>query len=602
MTEKQLAYIENFEINEGGYFYECIKPISRKLLENCFRTIKEESKDKGGKKIVEIIHQKVPNEAIFFSLLVFSYQNTPTFLSKIESPNLPKETLIGYFVIIEIENYIVLLSRHTPTIKELYQHLKPIQDNKLAGSVLSDDSNFVQLKITNSLQMSDAIRNKSFEGKDLSNSLPRYNVGKSIVKGTKIRDNNQTISISFSTSRLCLLGTKSTIYELCKWCKTIISFIMNPYDISHTILNSYARSIKWSDAPENLTPQYLLIDFFELMNYVESEKLQLVYNDETDFYKPIEFSKLLNKYSDSLKLQGIEENNTKCFYTEKFANQLFVKQSNTSLTIKSKGRINRLFLKKEDGNYENFISYINKKKCYIIGFDDINYSYTNAQLYHDTNIIESLDYMLDIFEENPDFERVTSEKGQIIDNMTKFDETSMFYQIENMFIKDETIKYVICDDLGNEYADHIIIGCNKILYVHSKCDQLKSLSASALQVVIAQAMKNIGNVRYGNISDKVSTWKNKNYSKTAIPVCRKGEIDHLEEAYKNALKSPNSIQEVCLAVNFVSKQELKNALDSIKQQKPFKQRGNVVQLIWLLSGFILACKEADMKCKILCRP
>lgn len=601
LTNKQKDYFDHLEIPEGGCFYECTRMITKTFLTNCFKSIKNELSSKSGTTLVEIIKHKVLDETVFVSLLVFSYHNKPTFLSKLESSTIPTEKLIGYLIIIEIDNYIVLLSRHTPTLKELNKFLKPIQDSNLVGAVFSNDSNFIQLKITNSPQVSDAIRNKSFEGRDLSNSLPRYNVGKSIVKGTKLRDNNQTISISFSTSRLSSLGNKVTIYDLCLWCKSVIYAIKNPVDISHTMLNSYARAIKWSDAPENMIPRYLHIDFYELINYIESEKLELVYRNENDEFSLISLSRFFDKYSDSLELCAQE---FKCdkFNTERFGDQLYVQKTKTSLCIKSKGRIDRLFLRNENGEIDKLTSYINKKRCYIIGFDNINYSYTNAKLYHDTNIKENLDYILDVFEPNDDFERVTSEKGEIVVGMTNFDDTSMFYQVEKLFGTDETIEYIICDDLGDEYADHIILGHHKIIYVHSKCDKSPSLSASSFQVVIGQAMKNIGNIRYGVINKKVKKWKNKKYSKTNIPVCRKGNIDNFEDAYQKVLKSPNGIQEVCLALNFISKQQLKDAFDKLKNQEPIAQKGNVVQLIWLLSSFILTCKEADMKCRILCKP
>lgn len=603
LTAKQKDYFDNFEINEGGCFFERTKKITKTFLLSCIKDIKTELSTKSGITLVEIVRHKVLNGNVFVSLLVFSYNSTPTFLSKLESQIIPTEKLIGYLIIIEIENYIVLLSRHTPTLKELNKFLKPIQDANLVGAVFSDTSNFIQLKITNSPQVSDAIRNKSFEGKDLSNSLPRYNVGKSIVKGTKLRDNDQTISISFSTSRLNSLGNKVTIYYLCQWCLSIISAIKNPTDISHTILNSYARAIKWSDAPENMIPKYLHIDFYELINYIESEKLELVYKNESDEFSQINVSRFLDKYSDSLELCTQDVNGIKCYHTKRFGEQLYVQQTKTSLNVKSKGRIERLFLRDVNDKREKLTSYINKKKCYIIAFDDISYSYTNAQLYRDASILENLDSILDIFEPHDSFVGVVTEKGNINNETTDFEESSMFNQVEKLYKGDDAITHIVCDDLGNEYADHIVIGNNKIIYVHSKCySVLKSLSASALQIVIGQAMKNIGNIRYGIISKKVNSWRNKRYSNTAIKVCRKGDLDTLEEAYQNILKSPNGIQEVCLAVNFISKQQLKIAFDKLKNQEPINQKGNVIQLIWLLSSFILACKEADMRCKILCLP
>lgn len=602
LTPKQQDYIDNFEVNASGYFYKSPDGISRKIIGECFRKITKEIRTKGGSSLVNIIRHKFDDFDSRASLLVFSYDNIPTFLSNLSITPIPQEKLIGYLLVIEIENYIVLLYRHVSSLKTLHSDLTPIQTSKLAGSVLSDDSRFIQLKMTNSLLVSDAIRNKSFEGKNLSNSLPRYNVGNSVVKTTKIQRPDQTVSISFSTSHLSKLGCKVTINELCAWCRSIIDFIKNPYDISKTMLNSFAHAVNWSDLKDLLVPKYLFIDFYELLNLVEREGRTLLYRKEDDSLVEIEISKLLEKYLDPFELVS-EQNDTNQFNVKKLANQLYVQKSDTALSLKSKGKISRLCLSDEYEKKEGLISYINRKKCYLIGFDEINYTYTNAQLYHDASILENLDSILDIFEPHDNFVGVVTEKGNINNETTDFEESSMFNQVEKLYKDDDTITHIVCDDLGNEYADHIVIGNNKIIYVHSKCYAvLKSLSASALQVVIGQALKNIGNIRDGVINKKVESWRNKKYSNTAIPVCRKGDINSLENAYQKVLKSPNGIQEVCLAINFISKQQLKEAFDKLKNQEPINQKGNVVQLIWLLSSFILACKEADMKCRILCRP
>ncbi len=602
ITLKQQDYIDNFEINASGYFYKSPDGISRKVIEECFRKITKEIRTKGGSSLVNIIRYKFDDFDSQASLLVFSYDNIPTFLSNLRITPIPQEKLIGYLLVIEIENYIVLLYRHVPSLKTLSTDLTPIQTSKLAGSVLSDDSRFIQLKMTNSSLVSDAIKNKSFEGKNLSNSLPRYNLGNSVVKTTKIQKSNQTISISFSTSHLSKLGCKVTINELCTWCRSIIDLIENPYDISKTMLNSFAHAVNWSDLKNQLVPKYLFIDFYELLNLMEREGRTLLYRNEDNSFVKIEIPKLLEKYSVPLELVS-EQNDTNQFNVPKLANQLYVQQSDTALSLKSKGKIGRLYLSDVNERREGLISYINRKKCYLIGFDEINYTYTNAQLYHDASILENLDSMLDIFEPHDSFAGVVTEKGKINNEMTDFEESSMFYQVEKLYKDDKTITHVVCDDLGNEYADHIVIGNNKIIYVHSKCySKLKSLSASALHVVIGQALKNIGNIRDGVINKKVESWRDKNYASSSISLCRKGELDSFESTYRSVLKSPNGIQEVCLAVNFISKRELKNALDQIRVQQPVQQKGSVIQLIWLLSGFILACKEASINCKILCRP
>ena len=61
-------------------------------------------------------------------------------------------------------------------------------------------------------------------------------------------------------------------------------------------------------------------------------------------------------------------------------------------------------------------------------------------------------------------------------------------------------------------------------------------------------------------------------------------------------------QEVCLAINFISKKELKDALDDLGKQKAVQQVHSVIQMLWILNGFISICKERNVHCRIFCRP
>lgn len=155
--------------------------------------------------------------------------------------------------------------------------------------------------------------------------------------------------------------------------------------------------------------------------------------------------------------------------------------------------------------------------------------------------------------------------------------------------------------MGNECADHIAVCGDTLSFIHSKADGMTALSASKFQVVIGQAIKNIGNLRNLNVPNKVHAWQNKMYGQTEIQVCRVGDINQFESEYNRISKSPNGIKEVCLAIDFVSKDELKTAFDNISQDTPFKQKNSVSQMIWLLSAFISACKDADMHCRIFCK-
>ena len=94
-------------------------------------------------------------------------------------------------------------------------------------------------------------------------------------------------------------------------------------------------------------------------------------------------------------------------------------------------------------------------------------------------------------------ENVTSEKGRGYNNdSTDFAQDSMFHVVETDVCANA--QFVVCDDMGNEWADHIAINGDTISFIHSKCKGSSSLSASNFLEVICQAIKNIGHLNPSN--------------------------------------------------------------------------------------------------------
>ena len=102
----------------------------------------------------------------------------------------------------------------------------------------------------------------------------------------------------------------------------------------------------------------------------------------------------------------------------------------------------------------------------------------------------------------------SSEKGDNYTiNDTEFHENCVFKIVEDKFA---TSTCLVCDDLGNEWADHIAIKGDTISFIHSKSNNMAgktSLSASNFQDAIGQALKNIG---YLNPNDAFLTAKSRN--------------------------------------------------------------------------------------------
>lgn len=263
---------------------------------------------------------------------------------------------------------------------------------------------------------------------------------------------------------------------------------------------------------------------------------------------------------------------------------------------------NSLYYCEDDGTYVKLIDLINRLGCFSIGFSDYSYIYMNKRIYKNASIQNDFNSILSILCPLEEIESVTSEKGYGYDGeSTDFESTSMFGVVEKIIFNGAD--FLLCDDFGNEWADHIAIQGNKISYIHSKCNEGKSmLSASKFQEVIGQAVKNIGNMNPDDdmISRKMETMNGK-WGQTGIDRCRIGTPNDYERLYKKLRYNPNKIQEICLAVNYLSKSDLVDAFDKIRNNEEFMQKNYVIQLVWLLSGFISACKDADLNCRIFCR-
>ena len=616
MNERDFAYFNGIELNEGAYIYKSIEDITKKDIDECFKTIKENSEDFSA---LASIKKKTINysddKSAVISLLLFSHKNTPLFLQGLDKPYQKKEVYIGYLVIIEIEAYVAIFSRHASKLGDLKNKLQGIDGATITGAILSDDSKFTQMRMGTMSLNPLAIRNKSYEGQDLSQSLPTFGANQNIVKTTRIITDGQTTTVCLGTSRISKFGDKKVISELCLWVNDIIDGIKAPFDINTTLLRNFAKPIKWIDKKDFLIPKYLLIDVHELRNIINQQNISLFLKTpgKKDEYSPRKNSTLdtlLKRYDTCLDIEiSLDDDDTwVCKNTWKC---LRVKISKTGIKLVPAGLLDNLYLKQEGAPNKKITTFINEYKCYTVGFSDIKYIYHGGQLHEDLNVKSSIDSLLSVFEEITEMVAVKSEKGSPEITSTSFPENTVFNVIENYYRK-KGADFIVCDDLGNENADYIIINNNTLSFVHAKAkaedhdiDKPKSrtsLSASQFQAVVGQALKNIGNIRNMNVCKKVESWRGKVYSGTSIQICRLGNIDDFESAYNQITGSPNGIKEVCLAVDFVSLKEIKAAFNKIKADESFQQKNSVNQMIWLLNAFVSSCKDADLHCKIFCRP
>lgn len=588
-------------LNEGAYFFRLDScRITKKVIKELFSGVLDGIESKTLEKIIrketEIVGK--PEDKAIYSLLVFRFNATASFFDfpKDAFPRELVENKIGYLLVVEIREYVVIVKKNVSHLSSFLNMLVSVEADVLSSVLVRKDTSFQQMKLYNMNVTKSAMRSKSYEANDLKSSMPMFGSNQSVVNVARFSNDDGICTVNISTSRIAKFGEKKGLCALLTWMNSMVHGIEN-YSPSETFLSHFSKPQSWRLLHDILTPSSLLINVFELQNYFETKLAdKTIYrkigkDNYRDWSAP--FWRMFRNGCNCLELK--EESTGKFHYKS-----IGVIKCSIGMRFIADKPYSELYYKDDNGRYHTLSTLLNSLHCFTVGFEDCSYLYVGGRVYKNEEFIQDIDSILEILIPVPEFKDVTSEKGQGYNASSKeFREGSLFRVVEEMVFKDAD--FLLCDDMGNEWADHIALQGNTLSFVHSKYKEL-SLSASNFQDVIGQAMKNIGNMSPSDeeLGKKLCRMR-VNWCNTGIPKCRKGTIDGYKDAYNRLKNNPNAIKRVCLAVNFLSKITLRCAIRKIKRGETFKQRNNVVQLLWLLNGFISTCKQADLHCAIYCR-
>lgn len=250
--------------------------------------------------------------------------------------------------------------------------------------------------------------------------------------------------------------------------------------------------------------------------------------------------------------------------------------------------------------------YLNKEKPFSAVFDSPNYSYYSKSCFEDKHLINNIPSILNIFDDSYNFSGTCSEKEKPhATNLNRFPTNSLFRKVEDQYCAAHNI--VICDDMNDEWADHIAIDSNSaipsISFIHSKFTVKDTYGASAFHDVVAQALKNIGRTQaekqlFKNKYD--NEWCKKYESTNISRVTGAQNWQDIELALDAVNQNPNSMKKIVLATPFLSKAKLTTELNKLASGN--KCKPHYVQLIWLINTFISSCKDFGVQAHILCKP
>ncbi|MCV6623496.1 MAG: hypothetical protein OIF51_17290 [Cellvibrionaceae bacterium] len=585
---------DRLELTKNAQFYQPINVVDDALIDQLLNTASDNIEN--GQALLLNQHRQIKQVDQWqytYSVRVFPTKRDVYFFSE----NI-QDRIYAFILILEIDGYIALFRKSCSNINKLLSdYFIPVDHDQLTATF--DQNVEFQKLAARVMTMSDkALRAKSYEAADLKGLLSTHAAGRSIPYFLKVRRGNTVKTINAGTGRIVENSQRENIDQIASWAKHQIDLIANPPD-DNDFLDAFANKVDLHQVLQVSQPKALMFETGAIFERLNSDAVDLKYR--TRKKKTIKIS---SRVKDQLfrALEVVYElDDEKAAVDALGGAKLRINQRNLSFTSKLLSRFRVI----EGENEYTLSKYIIRNGWYSVCFSDPKYMYFMGACFEDDSGVSEIDSILRIFLPKTEINQVTSEKGSFRGNSRNFTSDSMFRVVEDMHREDD---YIFCDDLGDEWADHITLnkGSSEICFIHSKHGDVTT-SATKFQDVVGQGIKNLGNMFFD--ADDLLRKKDRTFSNNYIPYkkpatnisrVRKGRSDRLDGFLAEFLQSYNLRRKCILSCSFVSKGQIAREFQKIKDGNQ-NVRGNIIQLFWIISSFAHACREMNVEPVIYCK-
>lgn len=587
--------ISNLSLSKNAQFYELNKALTKKSIEDTFKEI---SKERIGNYLInepKRKHTTASGNQVTYSIVSYKIEAEPSFLAGTSI----KEQRYAYLLLVECDDALAILKKYVDSPeKHFSSFIDEFDYEKLCHFHGDKNPEYERVTMKNMSISNAVIRSRSLEAKSLNGILSSNSSSRSIPSNFRMKVGEDSYTLTPSTSRVSHRDKKSAFDELIDWIietKEEIKATTNQSEF----LRNFASPICLQDIT-NLGHQVvaILIDLAEIETKV-LDGIAVLSKPDGSHLNRREINRLFNQLKSPILVNG---------------NLLKVKgstlsgkisYSKTLITIRNK-ILDSISVTENNSETYTIGRYVNKEKPFSAVFDSPNYSYYSKSCFEDKHLTNNTQSILNIFDDSYNFSGILSEKEKPhAANLTRFPASSLFRKVEDQYCAPHNI--VICDDMSDEWADHIAIDSNStipsISFIHSKFTKKETYGASAFHDVVAQALKNIGRTQAEKqlFKNKYDNEWHKNYESTNISRVTGAQNWHeIEIALDTVNQNPNSIKKIVLATPFLSKAKLVKELNKLTLGQ--KCKPHYVQLIWLINTFISSCKEFGVQAHILCKP
>ena len=590
------ADIKDLSLSKNAQFYNLDKKITKKSIKDAFKDI---SKDRiSNEYVLNKVKEKYTTTSgndVIYSIISYDIEMEPSFLDGTDI----KENKCAYLLIIECKDSIAILKKYVDSPEKYFSDFISEFDYENFCHFYGDKKPEYERVTMKNMSISNAvIRSRSLEAKSLNGIVSSNSSSRSIPSNFRMKIEQDLYTLTPSTSRVSHRDKKDGLDGVIDWVVETQNVIKDTTGKSE-FLSNFAYPICLKDI---LDRKYkvvaLLLDFGEIEEKIENGTA-ILKDINGDELTAININNLFNLLKspvivddDNIRVKGVTLSG-KISYTKNL------------ITIRNRILDSICVVESNIDSY-TLGSYLNKNKPFSAVFDSPNYSYYSRSCFEDKHLLNNIQSILNVFDDNYDFTNVTSEKEKPhAPSLSRFPDTSLFRNVEDKYCVNHNV--IICDDMNDEWADHIAIDSKSaipsISFIHSKFTKKEAYGASAFHEVVAQALKNIGRTQAEKdlFKHKYDNEWNSNYERTNINrVIGASNWDDLEKVLDVIYQNPNSIKKIVLATPFLKKSKLKEELEKLSIGE--KCKPHYVQLVWLINTFISSCKDFGVQAHILCKP
>lgn len=587
--------IDDLCISKNAQFYKLNKSLSATSVRKAFRSLSEGRVGNYLFNIVRQQHTTITGNDATYSLVAYKVQAEPSFLSG----SGVTEDKYAYLLLLECDDALVILKKYIDSPEKLFEKcIKEYEYDKFCHFFGSQHPEYERVAMKNMSISNAVIRSRSLEAKSLNGIIPTASSSRSIPTNFRMKIGTEVYTLTPSTSRVSHRDKKSSLDGLIDWAietKNELNITTNASEF----LNNFASPICLDDIIKSgHVVVGLFLDVSEIEEKVTSGTATLKTTDGTALTNT-QIKKLFNQLRSPIRII----NNEADFRWVKIP--LSITCAKTVITVRS-SLLSSIIVEDSTEEY-TLTGYLNKEKTFSAIFDTPTYSYYSRSCFEDGSLLESIDYILNVFDDSFNFGSVASEKEKPhLNTLDRFPTSSLFRAVEDGYCQSYDI--TICDDMNDEWADHIAIKNNgavsEIAFIHSKFVKKDTYGASAFHEVVAQALKNIGRTQADKklFKTKYENEWDQCYESTQIPrVTGATNWSDLENALDNLNQNPNAIKKIVLATPFLRKSKLTSELRKISNPN-YKCKPHYVQLTWLINTFVSSCREYGVQAHILCKP